>query len=35
MSKGNRERKLGPVHGNPSRLDVAGMTATEVKGVGR
>ena len=35
MSKGNRERKRGPVRGNPSRLDVAGMTATEVKGFGR
>ena len=35
MSKGNRERKRGPVQGNPSRLDVAGMTVTEVKGFGR
>ena len=35
MSKGNRERKRGPVRGNPSRLDVAGMTVTEVKGFGR
>ena len=35
MSKGNRERKRGPVQVNPSRLDVAGMTVTEVKGFGR
>ena len=34
MSKGNRERKRGPVR-PPPRLDVAGMTVTEVKGFGR